>query len=211
MHMYDLDLLGTFAFAVFGAYKALEKRYNLYGVLTCAALTALGGGTIRETLLHHLPRYFSDHTYLYITIAGAITAAVLYRRSRRLHRFMLVIDAIGLATFALIGAQKAGLAGLGLVGAVFFASLTAAGGGILTDILTHNRPKVFTDDLYILPAALAGALYYLTAGTARPNLAIIFLCLLTPLAIRIGWLVHKRQLILPSLLFKLRTQISLGE
>jgi len=51
VHIYILDLIGVFAFAVFGSYKALEKRFNTYGIIACAALTALGGGTIRELIL----------------------------------------------------------------------------------------------------------------------------------------------------------------
>ena len=57
MHIYILDLIGVFAFAVLGSYKALEKKFNTYGIIACAALTALGGGTIRELILRHLPIY----------------------------------------------------------------------------------------------------------------------------------------------------------
>ena len=52
------DLIGTFAFAVYGAYAGLKKNLDLFGVFVCAFLTAVGGGTIREMLLDQLPFYF---------------------------------------------------------------------------------------------------------------------------------------------------------
>lgn len=155
----------------------------------CAALTSLGGGTIREILLRHLPAYFTDHRYLLATACGAAVAGVLYRYTNRRHRTMLLIDAVGLATFAIIGAEKADAACLGLIGATFFAALTAAGGGIMTDVVTHERPKALTVDLYILPAAIARALYHVLSGmTTLPNSAVIGCCLLVPLLIRVRWL-----------------------
>ena len=190
MHVYTLDLIGVFAFAVFGSYKALEKGFNTYGVITCAALTALGGGTIREVILRHLPVYFTNHTYLYVTLAAAVLTIVLYKHFLKVRRYVLVIDAVGLAAFAFIGARKADMAGLGLVGMVFFAILTAAGGGILTDIVTGDKPSPFSDELYVFPAALGGSLYWLI-DAHRATFIATAIVLAVPFAIRTGWLAQR--------------------
>ena len=190
MYIYTLDLVGVFAFAVFGSYKALEKGFNAYGVITCAALTALGGGTIRELILRHLPIYFTNHTYLYVTLAAAVLTIVVHEHFSKVRRYVLVIDAIGLAAFAFIGARKADMAGLGLVGMVFFAILTAAGGGILTDIVTGDKPSPFSDELYVFPAALGGSLYWLI-DAHRATFIATAIVLAVPFAIRTGWLAQR--------------------
>ena len=159
MLIHVLDFIGVFAFAIFGSYKALEKKFNIYGIIVCAALTALGGGTIREVILHRLPVYFSDHAYLYVTLSAALLTIVVYEHFAKIRSYALLMDALGLAVFSFIGAQKAGNAGLGCVGMIFFASITAAGGGILTDIITGDKPTPFTCEMYVLPAASGGCLY----------------------------------------------------
>jgi uncharacterized membrane protein YeiH len=198
MHVHELDLIGTFAFAVFGSYHALEKRLNVFGIITCAALTALGGGTIRQLILHRLPVYFTNHAYLYATLAGVVLTVVLYRQFTKIRAYVLVFDAVGLATFSYIGASVAQEAGLGLVGMVFFAALTAAGGGILTDLLVGDRPSAFVAELYILPAAIGGGLYWLLA-TPRLTVLAAWAILGVPLCMRITWLLYRGRLNLRGL------------
>lgn len=195
-----LDFVGAFAFAVFGSYKALEKRWNLYGIVACGALTALGGGTIRELILRHLPVYFTNRMYLYITLFGVLFAVALYKHFAKIRQYMLVIDAVGLTAFAYIGADKAAAAGLGLAGMIFFATLTAAGGGIFTDIILGKKPAMFVDELYILPAALCGVLYWLIE-VHQPTTVATGIVLAIPFIIRVGWLFQRGEL---ALLYVLR-------
>jgi uncharacterized membrane protein YeiH len=193
MRIHALDLIGVFAFAVFGSYKALDKQYNIYGTLACAALTALGGGTIREIIVGHPPIYFADHAYLYVTMAGALLTMLVYDHFARIRSYALLLDAIGLAVFSFIGAQAAAAAGLGLVGMIFFAGLTAAGGGILTDIVLGDKPTPFTYEVYVLPASLGGLLYRLFA-VHRPTVASTCVVLLVPFIVRAGWLARKGEI-----------------
>ena len=193
MPIHILDLIGVFAFAIFGSYKALEKKFNIYGIVVCAALTALGGGTIREVILHHLPVYFFDHAYLYVTLSAALLTIVAYAHFSRIRSYALLMDALGLAVFSFIGAQRAGNAGLGCVGMIFFACITAAGGGILTDIVTGDNPTPFTCEMYILPAAFGGCLYRLLEAD-HPTIYRTGFILLVPFAMRIGWLAGKGDL-----------------
>jgi uncharacterized membrane protein YeiH len=190
VYIYTLDLIGVFAFAVFGSYKALEKGFNTYGVITCAALTALGGGTIRELILRHIPIYFTNHAYLYVTLAAAVLTIAVREHFLKVRHYVLIIDAIGLAAFAFIGARKADMAGLGLVGMVFFAILTAAGGGILTDIVAGDKPSPFSDELYVFPAAIGGSLYWLI-DAHRAAVIATGIVLAVPFTIRTGWLAQR--------------------
>jgi len=156
-----LDLIGVFAFAVYGSHKAVVARFDLFGVLTCGALTAFGGGTIRELMLNNTPAYLHDYSFLIAAMLGTVLAIALHSRFRRLEKYLLLVDAIGIAVFAYIGAQRAGEYHLGLTAMIFFGTLTAAGGGVLSDIVSGRRPEAFYKDFYPLAAIVVAATYYL--------------------------------------------------
>lgn len=73
---------------------------------------------------------------------------------------MLILDAVGLTTFAFIGASRAVDANLGMIAAIIFAPLTAVGGGTLKDIVANEIPDSFKGHIYASPAILSGFLYY---------------------------------------------------
>ena len=158
--IYILDMIGIFAFSVYGAYVALEKGFDIFGIGVCAFLTALGGGTIRELILNHTPFYLFDYNYMYVIMVGVVFAIAAYYNFTKINRYMLIIDAIGLATFAFIGSQRAIDAGLGIIGTMFFAVLTAVGGGMLRDALVKEIPKNLYMDFYATPTMILGALLY---------------------------------------------------
>lgn len=159
--LFIFDLIGTFAFAAFGAYSAEKKGYDIFGVFSCAAISALGGGTIREILLNSLPSYFNTYSYWLAIVLGTAFAIIIFDRFEQITFWMLVIDAAGLITFAFIGADRAWQVGLGFVGVVFCSVLTAVGGGVLRDVVMREEPLVFRQDFYATPAFLFGAGYFL--------------------------------------------------
>ena len=157
--IYFLDLLGTFTFAAYGAYVGQRKQFDIFGIFTCAFLTALGGGTIRELILGNTLFYFSDYNYIYAIISGAVFSIVVYNKFEKINRYMLIVDAIGLTTFALIGATKAAEAELGPVAVIFLATVTAVGGGLLRDVSIREVPQIFYRDFYASPAIFLGVTY----------------------------------------------------
>ena len=46
-----IDILGTVAFAISGAFAAIEKRLDPFGVIIIAFVTSIGGGTLRDMLV----------------------------------------------------------------------------------------------------------------------------------------------------------------
>lgn len=157
--IYILDLLGTFTFAAYGAYIGQRKQFDIFGILICAFLTATGGGTIRELILGNMLFYFSDYNYVYAIILGAVFSICVYKMFDKINRYMLVVDAVGLTTFALIGATKAAEAELGAVAIIFLATLTAVGGGLLRDVSIREVPQIFYRDFYASPAIFLGVIY----------------------------------------------------
>lgn len=154
------DYIGTFAFAVFGAYLALRKGYDIFGILSVAVVSALGGGTLRETLFNNLPVYFYEYGYWLAVFSGIVFAVVFYKKFSRIHRMMLAVDALGLVTFAYIGASRAAEEGLGFFAIITCAVLTAVGGGILRDVVMRETPIIFYQDFYASVAFLVGLRYF---------------------------------------------------
>ena len=62
---YVLDLLGVAVFAISGALSAARKGMDFLEVVVIAAITAIGGGTLRDILLDRYPIFWIDNpTYL---------------------------------------------------------------------------------------------------------------------------------------------------
>jgi uncharacterized membrane protein YeiH len=153
-----LDLIGTFAFALNGALTAVRvARLDVIGVVTLGIITALGGGIVRDVLIGDLPpATFNNWRYLAVAAGGSLLAFLLGRRLERLSVPITVLDAVGLSVFAVTGAGKAVVLGLGPAQAVILGAVTGVGGGTLRDVLTQRIPIVLRSELYAIPA-LAGA------------------------------------------------------
>ena len=157
-----LDLLGVFVFAVSGALAAGRKQLDLLGVLVLATVTAIGGGTLRDLLLDRHPiSWLADPTYL-LVIGAAASLTVVWTRARRPPWYaILVADALGLALFAVMGAQIAEAAGLtSLTAVVTLGTMTGVAGGALRDVLSAEIPLVLRRGNLYASAAIAGTLAY---------------------------------------------------
>jgi len=148
--IYFLDLFGTVAFAITGAFKAIEKKFDIIGILVLATITGVAGGTIRDVVLGRVPNSIVDPTYVIVTIASGITIFFLYSRLKKHWNLFLKFDAIGLGVFTIIGATFAyNIFGLNFLAILLAGVLTAAGGGILRDIFVNQVPIVFVKEFYL--------------------------------------------------------------
>lgn len=162
-----LDLLGVAVFAMSGALAAARKHLDLLGVVVIAAVTAIGGGTIRDLLLDRHPVFWiADPVYLYIILAAAALTILYTRRFRPPDRALLLADALGLGLFTISGTQVGERAGLPGIAAVLMGTLTGAAGGVMRDILTREIPLIFRRGQIYATAAIAGATLYLVLEVA---------------------------------------------
>jgi uncharacterized membrane protein YeiH len=168
-------MIGVFAFAVYGSHKAISARLDLFGILVCGALTALGGGTIRELILIALPVYMHSWDYLIVTSAGVAFAIVIHNHFAKLEKYLVILDAIGIAVFAYVGAYRADASHLGLAAIVLFATLTVIGGGVLCDALLGRKPDAFYKDFYPLAAIVLAMGYYLIRPAGQEAVAALAL------------------------------------
>jgi len=156
-----LDYLGTAAFAVTGALRAMSKRLDLMGAVVLAVVTALGGGMMRDALIgHHPPAAFVNQSYLLIAVMIGILTFFWGRHIKEQESWLIALDAIGLGVFTLVGASIAHEAGLSAFGILFIAMLTATGGGVLRAMMVAEIPFILNKEIYA-SASLIGALCYL--------------------------------------------------
>jgi uncharacterized membrane protein YeiH len=155
-----LDLVGTFAFALNGALTAVRVAHvDIVGVITLGAVTALGGGILRDILLDALPpATFVDWRYLAVAASGGVIVFLFSRPLTRVTSSIDVLDAAGLSLFAVTGASKALELGLGPVQAIILGTVTAVGGGTVRDVLIREVPSVLSSGLYAIPALVGAAL-----------------------------------------------------
>lgn len=165
-----LDLAGVAVFAVSGALAAGRKRLDLLGVSVIAVVTAIGGGTLRDLLLGRLPVFWVKDPVLLPVILTATAATLVYTRFRQPPlRFLLLADALGLALFAVSGAQiAAGVTDQTIV-VVLMGAVSCTAGGVLRDVLCNEIPLVLQGGSLYATAALGGAAVYLLAHSLGAN------------------------------------------
>ena len=139
--LYWFDLLGVAVFAVSGALAAMQAGLDLFGLLVLAAVTAIGGGTLRDLLLNRHPIvWLRDGRYLLVIAIAALLTAAYGQLSPGAMKGLRVADALGLALFALTGTELAEDQGLKRVQALLMGTLTAVGGGVVRDVLSGQVP-----------------------------------------------------------------------
>ena len=160
-----LDLVGVFVFALSGGLVAVKKRFDLFGVLVLAGAAALGGGIVRDLLIGDIPPVgISDWRLLTAAALGGIVTFLYHPAVERITRFVRVLDAAGLAVFAVAGSLKAVTTpGVAPVAAVLVGIITAVGGGVVRDLLADQVPEVLRRELYALPAMLGSVVIVVAA------------------------------------------------
>ena len=155
-----LDLIGVFAFALSGGLVAVRKRLDLFGVLVLAGATGLGGGVLRDLLISITPPIgISDWRLVATALAAGLVTFVYHPGVERLGRLVKLLDAVGLAVFAVGGALLAlARPGIPPLAAVIVGTITAVGGGALRDVLVGQVPEVLRRELYALPALLGSTI-----------------------------------------------------
>ncbi|MBV8992382.1 MAG: TRIC cation channel family protein, partial [Pseudonocardiales bacterium] len=128
-------------------------------------ITALGGGIIRDVLIGSVPpATFRDWRYLALAVGGGLVAFALSQWLDRLEMPIIVLDAVGLSVFAVIGASKAVAFGLDVGPAIILGTITGVGGGTIRDTLVRQIPSVLHSELYAIPALIGAAI---TVATIR--------------------------------------------
>jgi uncharacterized membrane protein YeiH len=172
--LYVFDLFGVVVFAASGTLAGAASQLDLLGVLVLASITAIGGGTIRDVLLGKHPIFWmKDSGPIYAIFAGTVITLVWIHFRPVPMNALIVADALGLALFAISGAQVAEKAGCKPLIIVLMGTITGAGGGVLRDLLSAKVPLIFRQDIYA-SAAIAGIVVYLILRAAKAPIGAAF-------------------------------------
>ncbi|RFA93887.1 trimeric intracellular cation channel family protein [Pyrobaculum aerophilum] len=169
-----LNYVGIIAFAISGALKAGEKGMDLLGFLTLGFSTALAGGIMRDVLLGRVPPVNVVYLpYPLTALTASLLAFFLYPYVKRFKDYVLYPDAVGLGAFAAIGADITanycpahGVHNCWLT-VMMLSALTAAGGGVVRDVLAGEIPVVLRREIYASAAALGGLVYLVASPLGR--------------------------------------------
>lgn len=164
------------AFAVTGAFKAIENKSDIVGIIILSIITGVAGGTVRDVIIGKFPpNSILDPSYVVVCVASAVALFFLYPHLKKHWDVFLKFDAIGLGVFSITGATFAyNVFGLNFLAITFAGILSAVGGGILRDVFVNHVPIIFVKELYAT-ASFAGivAFYLLLAGNTPLYLASI--------------------------------------
>jgi uncharacterized membrane protein YeiH len=156
------ELAAVFLFAVTGALLAIEQQYDIVGVFALALLSAVGGGLVRDVffLPQGPPLVLRDERYLYAVALATIVCLIAGAHLNRFRQVFLLVDALGLGIYAVVGTQRALDFGLHFVPAGFVGLANAIGGSVLRDLLTGKETLLFRPgQFYILAAALGATVF----------------------------------------------------
>ena len=189
-----LDLFGTMAFALTGAFKAVENKSDIAGVIVLSTITGVAGGVLRDIILGIFPpTTIINPSYIVVTVSTAIIIFFLYPSLKQHWNIFLRFDAIGLGVFTIIGASIAyNLYGLNFLVIGIAGILTAVGGGILRDVFVNEMPLVFFKELYASASFVGVVIFFvLLVIGINVNLAtlpsILVVILVRLVAMKFNW------------------------
>jgi uncharacterized membrane protein YeiH len=188
-----LDLLGVFVFGLSGGLRAVEQRFDVFGVAVLALVAGLGGGLARDLLIGDVPpAALRDDRYLVAAIVAGLVVFAAGRAVERLAGAVRLFDAAGLGLFVVTGTAKALDAGLGALPSIVIGCLVGIGGGVLRDLLAGVVPIVLRREIYAVPAILGATVVVVAdgAGMRGPGAAVAAAALvfsLRMLAVQRDW------------------------
>ncbi|MEN8166745.1 MAG: trimeric intracellular cation channel family protein [Pseudomonadota bacterium] len=146
--LYWITLLAVVVSSASGVLKAGFKQFDLFGVIIIAIATGLGGGSLRDMLLNQEVFWIKDQIFFVASLGSAIMIFIVARLVAIPHRFFLIPDAAGLATFGIAGTLVSMMVGSPWLIASFMGVMTGTMGGIFRDLLSNEPPVVFQSPLY---------------------------------------------------------------
>ncbi len=182
-----LDWFGVAVFATTGALVASRKQMDVVGFILLGTVTGIGGGTVRDAVLGNLPVFWvTDPRYLITCIVVSSATFLLAHIPQSRMTLLLQFDAVGLALFAVVGAETALAAGADSLVAVAMGVITATFGGIIRDILGGESPAILRREIYVTAALLGAAVFVVLIAVGIGRSGSLAAGFFTALGVRLG-------------------------
>ncbi|WP_111429340.1 trimeric intracellular cation channel family protein [Rhodobacteraceae bacterium DSL-40] len=183
-----LDFAAVFVFALTGGLVASRAQLDIVGFLFVAALTGIGGGTVRDVILGRDAVFWvANPVYLVIV---CIAAGMVYLGAHLLesrYRPLLWLDAVALAIAVSAGALTARNLGASWPIELVMGVMTGCLGGLMRDVVCNEVPLVLKQGEVYVTAAFAGALTgVLALGLTGSALLSVFICAVVTFLLRAG-------------------------
>ncbi|MBL7696919.1 MAG: trimeric intracellular cation channel family protein [Chitinophagaceae bacterium] len=188
-----LELIGTFAFAASGAFAAIDKKLDAFGVIIISFVTSIGGGTVRDLIIGSLPvAWLSNHLALLVVFLTAILVMLFSTFIRRFSFLLFISDAAGLGLFTLIGIEKGVAHGFSPGICIVLGTITGSFGGVIRDVLLNSVPLIFRKEIYASACVTGGIVYFLLMRldvnfAVVEILVIVLIVLIRLLAVHYKW------------------------
>jgi len=188
-----LELIGVGVFSLTGALAAARQKLDIFGFALLASVTGIGGGTLRDLLLDIGPVFWiADPANIGVCIVVATLTFFLAPHLARGEKIILWADALGMALFCVLGAERALDNNASAVVAVVMGVMSATFGGIVRDVLCAQVPLILRQEIYATAAAAGAGLFVLLIYFKLPEspalvagFAAAFL--IRGAALRLGW------------------------
>ncbi|GLQ08364.1 membrane protein [Devosia yakushimensis] len=178
--------------AMTAALAAGRRKMDWFGVCLLACVTALGGGTARDVLLGHYPLYWVHNPYVLLLVCGAALLTIAMARVvDKLRWPFLLLDALGLVVFTIVGCNVAIEMGQHPLIIIVAGMVTGIVGGILRDVLCNDVPLVFSSELYATVSIVTGVLYYFGLQANLPPDLVMLVAIAVGFTLRVVALILK--------------------
>ena len=157
------DYAAVAVFAATGALAAARRKHDIVTFAFFAAITGVGGGTLRDLLIDAPVFWIAQPGFLIVSLGAAIAVWLLGRRTWRMN-LLLWLDAVGMAAYAVVGAAKALSLGVHPVTATVMGVLTACFGGVIRDVLANEPSVLLRREIYVTASLLAAAVFVALAS-----------------------------------------------
>ena len=156
-----IDILGTFVFAISGVIAAVERKFDLFGTIILAFVTAIGGSTLRDIFIGQTPLgWMQSDVHVWVILLALPISYFFLKQLQRMRKTFLLFDTIGIGLFTILGLETALDYELSPVIAVMMGVVSAVFGGVMRDVLSNQVPLIFRKEIYAF-ACFAGALAYM--------------------------------------------------
>src|SRR5690554_6837806 len=181
-----IEIIGTSAFSVAGAFAAKEKKLDVFGIFIIAFVTALGGGTLRDMLIGKVPvTWMLDLSSGVVVLITTIIVLIFKSEIKNYHKTLLFFDAIGLGFFTVVGIQTGIAFEMNPVSCIALGTITACFSGVIRDVSLSNIPLVFQREIYATTCILGGVIFFILVKLEMPLMLSKVACLVSVVLFRL--------------------------